>query len=40
LEIDFTNTTVTGEVDTVATGDSAAGTDFSAASAYQPTTSF
>jgi hypothetical protein len=40
LEIDFTNTTVTGEVDTVATGDSAAGTDFSATSAYQPTTSF
>ena len=40
LEIDFTNTTVTGEVDTVATGDSAAGTDFSATSAFQPTTSF
>ena len=40
LEIDFTNTTVTGEVDTVATGDSAAGTDFSPTSAHQPTTSF
>ena len=40
LEIDFTNTTVTGEVDTVATGDSAAGTDFSPTSAFQPTTSF
>ena len=28
LEIDFINTTITGEVDTVAVGDSAAGTDY------------
>ena len=28
LEIDFTNTSITGEVDTIAVGDSAAGTDF------------
>ena len=28
LEIDFVNTIITGEVDTVAVGDSAAGTDY------------
>ena len=28
LEIDFVNTTITGEVDTVSVGDSAAGTDY------------
>ena len=40
LEIDFTNSTVTGEVDTVATGEASAGTDYSPTSTYQTTTSF
>jgi len=40
LEIDFANSTVTGEVDTVATGDSSAGTNYSPTSTYQTTTSF
>ena len=40
LEIDFTNSTVTGEVDTVATGEASAGTDYSPTSTYQTTKSF
>jgi hypothetical protein len=40
LEIDFTNSTVTGEVDTVATGEASAGTNYSPTSTYQTTTSF
>ena len=40
LEIDFTNTSVTGEVDTVAVGDSAAGTTYTPTSAYTTTSSY
>ena len=40
LEIDFTNTKITGEVDTIAVGDSAAGTNYTATSAYTPTSSY
>jgi len=40
LEIDFINSTVTGEVDTVATGESSAGIDYSPTSTHQSTTSF
>ena len=40
LEIDFTNTKITGEVDTIAVGDSAAGTTYSTTSAYTPTSSY
>ena len=40
LEIDFTNTKITAEVDTIAVGDSAAGTTYSAASSYTPTSSY
>ena len=40
LEIDFTNTKITGEVDTIAVGDSAAGTTYTATSAYTPTSSY
>jgi hypothetical protein len=40
LEIDFINTNVTGEVDTVAVGDSAAGTTYTTTSSYTPTSSF
>ena len=40
LEIDFINTRVTGEVDTIAVGDSAAGTTYTATSAYTPTSSY
>ena len=40
LEIDFTNSTVTGEVDTVATGEASAGTNYSPTSTYQTTKSF
>ena len=38
LEIDFVNTIITGEVDTIAVGDSAAGTSYTTTSSY-PTTS-
>ena len=34
LEIDFVNTTITGVLDTVATGDSSAGTSFTSTSSY------
>ena len=34
LEIDFVNTTITGEVDTVETGDSSAGTLYNTTSSY------
>ena len=40
LEIDFTNTVIKGEVDTIAVGDSAAGTDYTATSAHTTTTSY
>ena len=40
LEIDFTNTSVIGEVDTVAVGDSAAGTSYTPTSAYTTTSSY
>ena len=40
LEIDFTNTSVTGEVDTVAIGDSAAGTTYTPTSSYTTTSSY
>jgi hypothetical protein len=36
LEIDFVNLTVTAEVDTVATGDSVAGTTYNAAPSQVP----
>ena len=34
LEIDFTNTTITGDVDTVSTGDSSAGSSYNTTSSY------
>ena len=40
LEIDFVNTTVSGELDTVAVGDSAAGTTYTTTSAYTTTSSY
>ena len=40
LEIDFINTIIKGEVDTVAVGDSAAGTTYTTTSAYTPTSSY
>ena len=40
LEIDFVNTSITGEVDTVAVGDSAAGTDFITRPANPSTASY
>ena len=40
LEIDFVNTSITGEVDTIAVGDSAAGTDFVPRPANPSTTSY
>ena len=40
LEIDFVNTSLTGEVDSVATGDSAAGTTYTTTSAYTSTSSY
>jgi hypothetical protein len=40
LEIDFINSTVTGEVDIIATGDSSAGINYLPTSTHQPTTSF
>ena len=40
LEIDFINTSVTGEVDTVAVGDSASGTTYTPTSSYTTTSSY
>ena len=40
LEIDFVNTSITGEVDTVAVGDSAAGTDYVSRPANPSTASY
>ena len=40
LEIDFTNTTVTGEVDTVAVGDAGAGSTYTTTSSYSSTSSY
>ena len=40
LEIDFVNTNMTGEVDTVAVGDSAAGTTYTTTSSYTSTSSY
>ena len=36
----FTNTTITGEVDTIAVGDSAAGTTYTTTSSYSSTSSY
>ena len=40
LEIDFTNTSVTGEVDTIAVGDAGAGTTYTPTSSYTSTSSY
>ena len=40
LEIDFINTSIIGEVDTVAVGDSAAGTTYTPTSSYTSTSSY
>ena len=40
LEIDFINSTVTGEIDTVSTGDSAAGSTYSTTSSYTAPSSY
>ncbi|NWJ44123.1 hypothetical protein HX837_08005 [Marine Group I thaumarchaeote] len=40
LEIDFTNTAITGEVDTVSVGDSGAGTTYTTTSSYSTTSSY
>ncbi len=40
LEIDFVNTTITGVLDTVSTGDSSAGTSFTPTSSYTTPSSF
>ena len=40
LEIDFTNTSVTGEVDTVAVGDAGAGSTYTPTSSYTSTSSY
>ena len=40
LEIDFTNTSITGQVDTIAVGDSGAGTTYTTTSAYPTTSSY
>ena len=40
VEIDFTNTSLTGEVDTVAVGDSGAGTTYTPTSSYTSTSSY
>ena len=40
LEIDFTNTVITGEVDTIAIGDSGASATYSTTSTYTPTSSY
>ena len=40
LEIDLTNTTILGEVDTIATGDTGAGSSYTTASAYTSTSAY
>ena len=40
LEIDFTNTSIAGQVDSVAVGDSAAGTTYTTTSSYSTTSSY
>ena len=40
LEIDFTNTSVIGEVDTIAVGDAGAGTTYTPTSSYTSTSSY
>jgi len=40
LEIDFTNTSIAGQVDTIAVGDSGAGTTYTTTSAYPTTSSY
>ena len=40
LEIDFVNTTITGEVDTVAVGDTGAGATYTTTTSYTPTSSY
>ena len=40
LEIDFTNTSVTGEVDTIAVGDTGAGSTYTPTSSYTTTSSY
>ena len=40
LEIDFANTTITGEVDTVAVGDTGAGATYTTTTSYTPTSSY
>ena len=40
LEIDFVNTTISGEQDTIATGDSAAGTSYNTTSSYTTPSSY
>ena len=40
LEIDFINTAITGEVDTIAVGDSGAGATYTTTSAYPTTSSY
>ena len=40
LEIDFVNTIITGQIDTVAVGDSSAGTTYTPTSAYTTTASY
>ena len=40
LEIDFVNTTVTGDEDTISTGDSAAGTSYNTTSSYTTPSSY
>ena len=40
VEIDFVNTTINGEVDTVSVGDSAAGTTYTPTSSYTTTSSY
>ena len=40
LEIDFTNTSVIGEVDTVAIGDTGAGSTYTPTSSYTTTSSY
>jgi len=40
LEIDFVNTTISGEQDTIATGDSAAGTSYNTTSSYTAPSSY
>ena len=40
LEIDFANTTITGEVDTVAVGDTGAGSTYTTTTSYTTTSSY